>query len=143
MGRKKKEQILEFNYNFFSGKYILGDPLNLFEEKEANKIIKHLNKSKELFGYDSKYNLYFFKLQKADEVDDYIEDSKPLKVPSKILVLSNHSKDGKLFGITRINQKYNFKLYGDYKDEILYMYFQTLNEPGFFSIVSEIYINSK
>lgn len=139
---KKKEEIKKFNFRLISGKYCLGDVFNLFEENEAKKILKELNKriKKINCDYCEKYDLYFFKLINTDSFFEYINNNTTLLLNSKILILTKNPKEGKLKGCQRFIAKNDFNITADYIDDACFLYFKEDNAPSPFQMWSEDFI---
>lgn len=136
---KKKEEVKQFNFRIISGKYCLGDIFNLFEEAEAKKIEKELNKriKKVNCDYCEKYNLYFFKLINTDSFFEYINNDTTLLIKSKILILTKNPKEGKLKGCFRFSAKNDFNISADYIDDTCFLYFKEDNAPSPFQMWGE------
>lgn len=135
----KKEVPKKFNFRIISGKYCLGDAENLFEESEAKKVLKELNRRVKKINCDycEKFNLYFFRIINTDVLFEYINNDTTLKISSKILILTKNPKDGKLKGCHRFVAKSDFTIKADYLDDSCFLYFNEDDSPSPFQMWGE------
>lgn len=111
-------------------KYIIGAPENILEEKIANQVISQIKKlKKKRSGYLEKYNLFFFKLLKSDTIINYIEVDEIISA-SKIVVITNTSRNGKIYNCKRFVIKEEAKIVEDYNDGVLCFRITEREMPG-------------
>lgn len=99
---------IEELFYFKSGKYVLGDIFNLFEEPQFKKMKGPLSKLKSNCGYNKKFDLYFFKTINR-KITDYIEYNSYIITENCLALVPEESvKRGRLINCKRINAKNDF-----------------------------------
>lgn len=127
-------------FSLVAGRYVAGDVMNLFDEKDAKKIKATLMKLKSTGGYNKKLNLHFFKANKTNNLFiDYIDNKPEIATESCLIIVPEDSiKLGRLSGCRRFIAKHTFQL--KYLEDKLgtALYFNYPNEPApFMMLVNE------
>lgn len=128
-------------FSLVAGRYVAGDVMNLFDEKDAKKIKTALTRLKATGGYNKKLDLYFFKANKTNNIfTDYIDNKTELAAESCLVIVPEDSiKSGRLSGCRRFIAKHTYQL--KYVEDKLgtALYFNYPNEPGpFMMLVNEL-----
>lgn len=138
MGRKKKEPQNIFNFNFKASNYIIGECVDLFEKDISDKILKKLKKkTTPVCGYLEDFDIYFFKSITGNGFDDYVESDWMFSA-APYLILTTHTKEGKIYNCKRFKVKKDFIVTADYKDGEGFIYFKSPDDPGPFHMFGEI-----
>lgn len=104
-------------FYFESGKYVVGDIFNLFEEKDFKKIKATLSKLKASSGFNKKFGVHFFKGIDRKFID-YIEyNSYIIAENCLVLIPEELAKSGRLSNCKRFNAKSQFTV--EYKNDKL------------------------
>lgn len=126
-------------FYFEPGKYVVGDIVNLFEERDFKKIKNTLSKVKAKSGLNKKFNLHFFRGIDRKYID-YIEyNSYILCDNCLVLAPDDIVKTGRLTNCKRITTKYPFSV--EYINDSLgvVVYFKEFDAPSpFMMLVQEI-----
>lgn len=123
-------------FYFEAGKYVIGDLLNLFNEKEIKKMKSSFSRAKTKCGLNKKFNYYYFKGSNSNQFEDYIDKGTKLLAEVCLMIIPEENvKSGRLTNCKRLNAKTNFsiKYIVDKLGSVLY--FNYPEEPGPFMML--------
>lgn len=128
----KREKFL-----FKAGKYVAGDVLNVFTEKDAKKIKSSLSKVKTKGGFNKKLNLHYFKsIVSNNTFTDYIEKGVSLIAETSLVIIPEElAKRGRLSNCRRFTAKNDFNLTYLHDDLGIALYLQEPNTPSPFMML--------
>lgn len=123
-------------FYFEAGKYVIGDLLNLFDEKDIKKMKATFSRAKTKYGLNKKFNFHYFKGDATNEFEDYIDKGTKLLTEVCLMIVPEENvKSGRLSNCKRLNAKSKFtvKYITDKLGSVLY--FNYPNEPGPFMML--------
>lgn len=123
-------------FYFEAGKYVIGDLLNLFDEKEIKKMKATFSRAKTKCGLNKKFNFHYFKGCNTNQFEDYIDKgTKLLAEVCLMIVPEEYVKSGRLSNCKRLNAKTKFsvKYIADKLGSVLY--FNYVEDPGPFMML--------
>lgn len=123
-------------FYFEAGKYVIGDLLNLFDEKEIKKMKTTFSRVKTKCGLNKKFNFHYFKGCNTNQFEDYIDKgTKLLAEVCLMIVPEEYVKSGRLSNCKRLNAKSKFsvKYIADKLGSVLY--FNYIEDPGPFMML--------
>lgn len=122
-------------FYFEAGKYVVGDLMNLFEDKIAKQMKSTFSKLKSKCGLNGKYNLHYFKCD-GDRLKDYIDKSPEIITKVCLLIVPEKDvKSGRLNNCKRLNAKNKFSV--RYLNDNLgtVIYFTYIDDPSPFMML--------
>ena len=127
-------------FSFKAGKYVVGDVMKLFEEKEAKKAKTSLTKLKAKGGFSKKFNFHYFRADAPDaKFVDYIDKGVELLAETCFAVIPEElAKGGRLNNCKRFTAKNDFQLTYLHDKEGIVLYFQEPDAPSPFMMLVQL-----